>query len=170
MSATDPFHQMDAHVNPYAAPRADLEAPPLIVFEGDQAQCEAIRRTYLGRETWIKLIGSFHYLGAGFGFLGLCSITVLALGGMLNVPMAIAFVLVAVYGVLTAVNAVLGYGLRALQPWARWTEAVLYGIGLAVGCLLIVGSLVLRSVPLLMAYSFSSIVQGAVLYLLLSHA
>lgn len=167
MSATDPYDRADAPLNPYAAPKADLD-PRWIVVEEDLAQCETIRRDHLGRETWIKLLGSLHYVGAAFGFIAVCSLIALALGNVLQIDPRITAVVVAIYGAVTALNAALGYGLRGLQPWARWTEAVLYGIGAALGCVVVLASVLIGNTSAALLYSGSMLFQGAVLYLLLS--
>lgn len=117
--------------NPYAAPLADLAAPPLDA-PADLSEAETIRRTYLTHEASVQSVGSLYYLGAVFGALAGIGVLVAATrttGAANNpagpVPGGLYLGLGAFYLVMASANFALGWGLQKLQTWARWTVAVL---------------------------------------------
>jgi hypothetical protein len=135
----DPTYR-SADDNPYAPPQAPIGEVESAEVSSDMAEAEAIRRTYLSHEASIKSIGSLHYLGVVFGIVGLGMFVFSALprngemaGGINSAPFigAVVYLLV-----IVSLNLVLGIGLTALKPWARWTEVVLTSILLLIYLLL----------------------------------
>ena len=100
---------------------------------------ELIRRASSGHEASIKSLGLLNYLGAFFGVFGTVMMLVLGLGLIPyknptgpppEIMRPIFLGLSLVYLAMTFLNAGMGYGLRRLQVWARWTTVVLTVLGL----------------------------------------
>ena len=164
-------------LNPFQAPSATIGAPTLTGATGD---AELIRRTYLTHEASVKGIGSLSYLGAFFCVLGLIAFGLGAVG-LINPPQnnnnsemnprllfgifaGIAIVLLVIYGGM-------GYGLRNLQPWARWTTVALIGLSFLLNLVQIVAALAISpamAAGALLGTLIGSIIPGYVLYLMLS--
>lgn len=167
MSSYDPPSFPPEPVNPYAAPQAEVGGP-LVELEGDLTEAEAIRTAHLGHEASIRSIGSLHYLGAFFGVLGVFGMVgflITARGGGIHAPETIILI---VYTAMSALNIALGLGLRRLQSWARWIETAFVGLGLAGSAVFVVFGLILGVYPLIVAYGLGLLIQGYILYLLLS--
>jgi hypothetical protein len=118
--------------NPYAPPQAPIGGARSAEVPSDMAEAEAIRRAYLSHEASVKSIGSFHYLGAVFGAIGLGLMILRALSGNGEMDEGLSsapFVVAVVYLlVILSINLVMGIGLTGLKPWARWTEITLTSI------------------------------------------
>src|SRR5947209_10178061 len=66
--------------NPYAPPSTAIDEELIdLVPMGDLAAAEAIRRAHIGPEASVKSIGSLHFLGALFGYLGAGALMLTAL-------------------------------------------------------------------------------------------
>jgi len=120
-------------LNPYQAPLSDvLDTRPEHVEFSDLAEAERLRNIYLKHEASVKSVGSLHYFGAVCGLIVcICAVAMIVVSireenpGNTGVFVGVS----AIYVVMTAVNFALGYGLRRLLPWARWTEIILGSIG-----------------------------------------
>ncbi len=123
-------------LNPFQAPTADIGTPTLT---GATSDAELIRRTYLSHEASVKALGTLNYLVAFFAVFGVVIFALGALGvvdmngnnanpGMNPQLMAGIFAGGAFVGLLLYGG--MGYGLRNLQPWARWVTIVLMGLSL----------------------------------------
>ena len=135
---------MPAAVNPYAPPKARVED----VVQGS-SEAEAIRREHIKHEASIRSIGVLDYLGGGglcFAAIGLLAAGASGKSGGVPFAGAIGIAYIAIGVLLIFV----GRGVRALRPWARTTSIVLAAIGLL-------------GVP------FGTLINGYILYLLLSH-
>ncbi len=163
--------------NPFQAPTASIAAPTLT---GASADAELIRRTYLKHEASIKGIGSLSYLGAFFCGLAvvLCGLGIIGLFTlpqantnpevdpriMLGVFAGIALLLTVIYGGM-------GYGLRNLQPWAKWTTVALIGLGFLINLVQIVMALAVSpalAVGTFIGAAIGSVIPIYVLYLMVS--
>ena len=127
-------------INPFEAPRAGIGERIPDLDLGDDGGAEATRRAYLGHEASVKALGSLQYLGAFFCVFGMLFFFAAAAGlvdmnagrqGMTPEQMRI-FNAVAGGAFVAgfAIYAGLGYGLRSLQPWARWVMIVLTSLSL----------------------------------------
>jgi hypothetical protein len=77
-------------------------------------------------------------------------------------------IMVVFYLLATALNFALGYGLRSLKPWARWTETALLSIQMVTLIIGVMGALALGIPPLMLGYLVMGLIVGYILYLLLS--
>jgi hypothetical protein len=152
--------------NPYAAPESAAGPPPLILGPAS-ADAEAIRRRYLRHEAAVKSIGSLHYLGAGVGILVILVASALLIRTSRSDPRVSLFaLLIAVYTFATAVNFILGRGIRSLNGWARWTDVVFLAIGSLGSLLTLVGGLV-SAYSVVVGSSIGLTIQTYMLYLLI---
>src|SRR5262245_52373332 len=167
----------DEPVNPFDAPKAAIGARTDDFVSDTEA--EAIRRAHIGHEASVQAVGMLYYLGAffmGLATLGILISTVFAPTGAFNVggpgglpPRAFVIVIAVFYAAITALNGALGYGLRSLQVWARWTVAVLTGLALLY--FLLVGAVLTLLVEPVAGLIFLAIgggLSGYILYLLVS--
>lgn len=163
------FDPPPAHepLNPYAAPVTEIR---LIQsdFDVDNSEAEAVRRLYLGHEAAVKSIGLLHYLGAFIGTIAVVGTLVVLAASVRGEALSLALVGVATYCVLTGGNYALGYGLRRLQPWARWTEATFFLFGLLSTFAMMIGMFVMKSAELAIPSIVGITIYSYVLYLLLS--
>lgn len=167
MSSIGPHSPAEESPNPYAPPRAEPEAP-LFVLGDDLPEAEAIRGLHLSHEASIRSLGSLHYLGAGFGVIGCLALGAVAFGGGMRMPPLLGAAVIAVYAIVAVVNAALGYGLRSLQSWARWTETTFSALGIAFSALCTVAGLAMGILPGVVFYVFCVFFQSYILYLLVS--
>jgi hypothetical protein len=172
MSNEPPPRSAIEDINPYAPPASMIDDEPIdLIPVGDLAAAEAIRRAHIGHEAAVKSIGSLHYLGAFFGFLGVAFLTI---GGLSKVGEAnaeqIGFVVggALVYVVMSSVHLALGIGLRKLQTWARWTDVALISLSLMMLVIGIVGMAMMRIYPAVIGYLIGGLIPGYMLYLLVS--
>lgn len=161
MSSYDPPPSLPDPSNPYAAPLSGETADAAPHFEIDQLEAEAIRTAHLGHEASVKSVGSLHFLGACFClfviFVGLADLAkAQTTGERVSAIMAIGFLT----GIIV-MHVGLGFGLRRLRPWARWTEAVLTGLSMA--ATLFAVTMILGLAPVYLAYRY--LIGGAVLLL-----
>jgi hypothetical protein len=168
-------------VNPFQAPRAHIgERAMAGEFETD-TEAEIIRRAHIGHEASIKSIGLLNYLGAVFGGIATVCLVLIGLGLVPmsqraadpNAPppeaMRIVFLGIAlVYLVLTVLNAAMGYGLRHLQVWARWTTVVFTVLGLIYTLLVSAVAALTNPIVGLISLLFGSLIPGYILYLMVS--
>jgi hypothetical protein len=164
-------------INPYAPPASTFDDEPVdLIPVGDLAAAEATRRAHIGHEASVKSIGSLHYLGAFFGFLGVVFLVIGAMVQMKTMTAEQAGVLVGgglVYVALSGLHLALGIGLRRLQTWARWTDVALISLSLLMIAFIIVASLVAGTFnpamyPAAIVYLVSALIPGYMLYLLVS--
>ncbi len=123
-------------LNPFQAPTAAIGTPTLTGLSGD---AELIRRAYLSHEASIKALGTLNYLVAFFSVFGVVIFALGALGVVdmsgnnanpeLN-PRLIFGIAAGAFLVGLILYGGMGYGLRHLQPWARWVTIVLMGLSL----------------------------------------
>ncbi|WP_435009980.1 hypothetical protein P12x_001199 [Tundrisphaera lichenicola] len=168
-------------VNPFEAPRAGIgqyaAADDYLESESD---AEIIRRAHIGHEASIKSLGLLNFFFAFFGLLG--TLALLAMGvGLIPMPPSqdpnspspeamrgIFLGLSLVYLAMTVLNGGMGYGLRALQPWARWTTVVLTALSM----LYILGVSVVLALAQpaagLFVLMLGSLILGYILYLMIS--
>jgi hypothetical protein len=133
-------------VNPYAAPEVEIGGTPA-ASSAEVARAEKIRRTYLNHEASVRAIGSLNILGAIIFGVAMVAISVAyfqngkAAGvGASSQDMGFLIVMAIVLTVLAGLNLAVGIGLRRLQPWARWVDSAMIGLGLvlSIGSLLMV--------------------------------
>jgi hypothetical protein len=156
MFADRPPRPANEEINPYAPPSAAIGEEPIdLIPAGDLAAAEAIRRAHLGHEASVKSIGSLHFLGAIFGFLGvgLAAFEALFGGVLINV-------------MLSGLHLALGIGLTRLQTWARWTDVVLISFSLLMVMVALVASVFLGTYPVLLIYLIAALIPAYMLYLL----
>jgi len=167
--------------NPFAPPRAVIGPRASEIDFGDDAEAESIRREHLSHEASIKAIGLLCYLTAGFfGFVTV--IVMFAMSGLVgngNVPIGpdgpgrnlLLLLVFLMYGGISLVSFALGFGLRRLQVWARFTMmvfsmlALLYDLGVGVVVLAFLDTpnppvtfLILFFPGLILAYTFSLLI------------
>ncbi len=124
--------------NPFEAPRAGIGGS-VPEFAGGATDAELIRRAHIAHEASIRSIGILFYLNAFFG-VGVTIFVALLAGGVVPTdPQAGAglppgMLTGLLWGatvlclLLTVLYYALGYGMRRLQTWARWTMVVLLAI------------------------------------------
>jgi hypothetical protein len=160
-------------INPYAAPDVAIGPDP-IVSTAELAHAERVRRKYLNHEASVRAIGSLNLLGAIV--LGIAAVAfVFAIfapnrgaGESFGAGTLIGFaVLVAV---LAGLNGAIGIGLRNLQPWARWVNSVVLGLGIGFSLLaIILAALAGGNVGGAVGQALvQQIIPGYILYLMLS--
>src|SRR5262245_38782880 len=136
----------DLTANPYAAPSAALDAPPVgVAGPAELAEAEATRTACVGRETLIKLLGAVHGLFAVLTF-GLLTWILVVVQIQSRAPTKDVVVNSLLYVIFGTVQAALGLGLYRLRAWARWAESALVGLLAAVVLLSFAGGLA-DSVP-----------------------
>jgi len=167
-------------LNPFEAPLAEIGDRALDL--GADGDAELIRRHHLGRETSVKSIGLLCYLVAAItglfsGVMALVGVGQLVSGQAPDQPTArfqslLLLALFAFYGAISGVCLALGFGLRRLQVWARWTAMVLSMLVLLY--LLLTASVVLGFLPVpnpggIAAFLlFFAAILGYVFYLLVT--
>ena len=168
--------------NPFAPPRAligDRASEADLDIDRD---AELIRLHHLSHETSIRSVGMLCYLGSALGVLFTCAGTIAAIGAMRQAvaPPGTSIELVrvtmwlgtAVWAIIAVLGFALGYGLRNLQAWARWTGMVLSVLSMLYGLLVVLFLLVLLGGPgataPVFAVLFGIAIQGYVFYLLVA--
>lgn len=129
----------DPATNPYAAPTADLGTAATQYGDDDATLqlAEPIRREHLSHEASVRSVGLLYLLGGFFGVLSLIGLLVsggFALsgqGGMGAAEASIIVVTLLITGGFTAVQILLGLGLRWLKGWARIGTILMTGLTLA---------------------------------------
>ena len=168
--------------NPFAPPRSTIGARASEVdFESD-SEVELIRRHHLSHESSIRSMGLLGYLGASFSLL-------FAIGGVLVVSGAIEgnepppgtapemmrlamWIGTLFWGAVALVGLAVGFGLRRLQVWSRWTAmvlsvlALLYGLLMSVVLLAVLGGS--NAIPVVAAILFGAAILAYVFYLLVA--
>jgi hypothetical protein len=129
---------MNEAVNPYAAPAARVEDV------GQDSEAERIRWAHISHEASIKAVGLLDYLGGGMVTLS----GLVMLIGAAKDPGGAAVMMLLFVAIGAAVIFV-GWGVRALKPWARIASCILSAIGL-------------------LGFPLGTIINGYILYLLLS--
>jgi hypothetical protein len=170
--------------NPFRAPEAkigNLAIDPIEPFFGGQA--EAIRREHINHEASVKALGTLSYIGSAL--MALPTIGLLMMGsGLIRMPetnpagnpgelppqfMRWLFLgMGVVYLGLTLLGGSLGYGLRALQVWARWTELVLTVLGLLYLLLVIVVVTIVNPTVGSVVLLLGPLIPGYIIYLMVS--
>jgi hypothetical protein len=168
--------------NPFAPPRSVIGPRAAeIDFEADD-QADLIRRHHLSHEASIRSLGLLCYFGAAFGTFFAVVGALAALGVVRGNPpppgssaeftRVMIWIGSAVWAIAAVVNFALGFGLRRLQVWSRWTGVVLTVLSLLYS--LFAGLVVLavlgadRSLPVLIALFFAIAIQAYVFYLLVA--
>ena len=174
-----PEHEDD---NPFAPPDAVI-GDRLAAFEIEtEADAELVRRFHLAHESSIRSMGLLGYLGAAFGML-FALVTLLAAVSPIppgaippgsSEPLIRLFMWAGLvfYGGLSVVSFVLGFGLRRLQVWSRWTAIVLLVLS-TLYSLLVGGFLALflggrGALPLSIGVALGVAIQGYLFYLLVA--
>ena len=112
MNRRQPLPLRGRESNPYASPAAELDVTvPLSATEA-----AAWRNRFLIREAAIRSTGTMYYLMAT---LALLLATMAAINGSRSLP-----ILAAAGGILAPMGAMVGWGLRRLDPRVRWAAAV----------------------------------------------
>lgn len=138
MTAADPEPAPEPF-NPYAPPRAAIDAFGPSDPGARNAQAEVLRRLYRWRESLIRLLGGMAVaLGMLLGVVGVIALGAAIVTGIFLrgtgpspdevwiVALAWAILAPALAGSLIGI----GRGLRALRPWARWATATAGYLGL----------------------------------------
>ncbi len=121
--------------NPFEAPKARIGNLASQVDDTDQGQAELTRRRYIGHESSIKTLGILAYLCAVPAVLGMITMVVLAIvgppanpGNNAQIPAGMLRLILIGGGVfylaVASVFGLIGFGLRRLLTWARWTVVV----------------------------------------------
>jgi hypothetical protein len=168
--------------NPFAAPMADIghRTSPLDLETDSEA--ELVRRFYLSHEASVKSVGLLNYVLGGFGLSMAVALLLMSLGLIANPPgpgdgagpLQGFFLIFAAlfYGTFGAVAVALGYGLRRLQVWARWTTMVLSALALAYLLLMMVVVLAILPIPnpavVAALMGLAATILAYVLYLMIS--
>jgi hypothetical protein len=126
-------------LNPFAPPRARIGDRAAQADGPIDDQAERIRRLHLSHEASVKAVGVLGYLASGFcGFIVVIFPLMAPDFGRVNpISTSMRISVVAFYGALCAVAFALGYGLRLLQAWARWTTMILSMLALMY-CLMVI--------------------------------
>jgi hypothetical protein len=163
----------EIEINPYAPPEASLSAPPTdLIPAGDLAAAEAVRRAHIGHEASIRSIGVLHYMAAFFAILAAASVVLVSLTALQQRPQFPRIIMIAaggVYALIGALHLALGLGLRRLQNWARYTDAVLIaGVLFIYGIAAVVNLATSGDPRILIVIGGVATILGYILYLLLS--
>lgn len=99
------------------------------------AEIEAIRRQYIGHEVSYKSIGTLNYLSVFFGLLImingiLATANVIDMRNPNNPSIPVGLIVMMIGLIMMMISGALGYGMRALQPWARWLTIIGTALGL----------------------------------------
>lgn len=165
-------------VNPFQAPNARVGDYATDLGDLDRAgEAEMIRREHINHEVSIKTLGTLYYFGAFL--LALMTVGIFIAGSGL-IPMNLAndpnvtprmmqgilLGLGVFYLALTVLQGFLGYGLRALNVWARWTVVVITALGLIY--LLVVGLFLAVASPIagLVVLALGGLIPGYIMYLM----
>jgi hypothetical protein len=127
-----------AYDNPYAPTQADVAD-----IAGAIPEAETIRREYIKHEASIRSVGVLYYIG---GVLMAIAAVFFVVGIDQN---TLGLGLASIYAILAFFSIVVGHQLRALKPWARIASIVLSVIGL-------------------LGFPIGTLINGYILYLLLS--
>jgi hypothetical protein len=168
MSTFDPPSPSQEPPNPYAAPLSDVRGVDTEREAADDSAAETIRRLYLGHEAAVKSLGSLHYLGGFFGMLAVLGMIAFLVNPAQGEMRPLVVALVIAYCLMTALNYALGYGLRHLLTWARWTETAFLLIGTLASVVGMIALFVTGQPELSVAYIFGLLLYSYLLYLLLS--
>ena len=162
-------------INPFSAPAATIGYQNPSGAAG--ADAELIRRTYLNHEASVRSLGTLSYLGAIFAALGTVGFGIAAVVGVGNAPangVDPRLLMVGVAGgmaLLLVIYGGIGYGLRNLQPWARWVNLVLTGLSLVVNAAQVVITAAVSpaaALPVLIGAIIGSLIPGYIFYLMAS--
>lgn len=127
----NPGPETDAPIDLYAPPAAQIGEAPA-GSTGAITEAEAVRRKYINHETSVRSVGSLHMLGALILIIPLIFFLLAAaspVGQEFEPSLSgAALAMNAAFALVSGMNLVLGFGLRRLRPWARWTEVVLLGV------------------------------------------
>ena len=123
---TDPDDRQVAFENPYASPTVDVSSVPSTGAVPSDA--ERIRREHISHEASVKSIGLLQYVGGALMSLsGIAGLLLFAANPRAD---AVGAIFGPIYIVLGILSFVLGYNLRKLRGWARWTTVVVTSIGI----------------------------------------
>ena len=174
MPESNPYSLPEDEINPYAPPKADIEAHPL-VGSAELVRAEETRRRFLNHEASVQSIGALYILGAIFmgiatvgGILGAVGVLDAARPGAENAPVILGF-MAAFYGVLTILFVAVGIGLYKLKTWARWVVVVLTAINI-VTSLVYIALIAMAGIQpyVLVVAGITLLIPGYILYLLVS--
>jgi serine/threonine protein kinase len=156
----------DDSLNPFASQVAGIDAGSVDLVSDPQAA--AIRQSHIRHEASIKSAGLLYYLGALYGAISFLFLIMTPIGEAVD-RKAQSGTAVIFFVVMTGSNFALGYGLRKLQAWTRWTVAVLMVLSMLL--LLIVGlafTLVTNPIIGIIFLVSSEVITGYILYLMVS--
>lgn len=159
--------------NPFRTPSAAIGAPTLTGASGD---AETTRIAFYRHEAAIKFFGFLNYLGAAFALVALLGLSVAGLLAGSNSTNAgnpvILFGLMALAMlVIGGIYGGMGYGLRNLQPWARWVTIIFGGLSLLVNVVQVIGLAVLapgQSAGIILLSIPGLAITGYILYMFTS--
>jgi hypothetical protein len=168
--------------NPFAAPMADIGHRTFPLDLENDSEAELVRRYHLSHEASIKSVGLLNYVLGGFSLSMAFALLLMSLGLIANPPepgngggpLQGFFLIFAAlfYGTLGTIAVALGYGIRRLQVWARWTTMILSALALAYLILMMVFVLAFLPVsnPVLIAVLMGIVVAilAYVFYLMVS--
>lgn len=136
--------------NPFQAPKTRIGEEATILDDSDRSEARRIREDHIYHESSVRSLGMLYYFAAIlFLFVTVSVFAVVATDSipanqknLPNLPpemMKSFFLGVGLfYFFMTVLSALLGFGLRRLQVWSRWTVLVLSclaSLGLVVNCL-----------------------------------
>jgi hypothetical protein len=127
--------------NPYAPPKAKAGAGALVDLDALRIDPEALRREYGRHEATVRAMGNINIIWTFVLWAVAAIMAVTAAGGVplpalkdapdLSLIRIILGVSAGVIFLFSLVGLAVGYGLRGLQTWARWTVIVLLWLGVA---------------------------------------
>jgi hypothetical protein len=127
-----------AHDNPYAPPQAEVAD-----IAGAIPEAEMVRREHIKHEASIRSVGVLYYIGGAL-------MAVAAIFFVVGInQITLGWGLASIYAILALFSIAVGHQLRALKPWARIASIVLSVIGL-------------------LGFPIGTLINGYILYLLLS--
>ena len=168
--------------NPFAPPQATIGVRESEIDFDVDTNAELIRRHHLSHESSIKSVGLLCYLAAMLGivssFWGVLAATGTIKGnqpfpGYSDEMMRIILWIGAAFWAIVAVlGAFMGYGLRHLQVWVRWTSMVLlvlsllYSLGVSLFLMAFFSNG--NTTPLIVVMLVGIMIQGYIFYLLVA--
>jgi hypothetical protein len=174
----DSFEPLDDDFNPYAAPRATTQTGRAAV---DGKEAGSIRRELIKREARVKSVGSLMILG-GLWSIAKAAQMFLAAADAIALPDEVArsraidpalakpgmIATGFIYLVFVTIGLVVGFGVRRLQSWARWTALVLWSLSLAFWLLACVIAALARPFVGLVMFAILGGISGSIVCLLSS--
>jgi hypothetical protein len=165
-------------INPFQAPKARIGGLASEVDDTDLGHAELIRREHISHESSIRTLGILYYLGCFFGLIATFFMFLMG-SGVIPLPqnnpnmpadtMRYFFLGAgAFYFFITILFGFLGYGLRKLQVWARWTILVLTSLSLLYTLGVSVLAAFANPIIGLVSLAIGSIIPGYILYLVAS--